>query len=126
MGLINSASTWDERYPDLKSPAQQEAPIVFVERVSSIKDLNVESELLRHYYDTQDLMKKNSNQPLSQQVQNMNSIVNILKTITEMQVDVYNMERLKKFEGTLIEVLKEFPIIQAVFLEKYKAALSGV
>lgn len=124
-GLVNNMdSDWPNLASAPASPNTEWKPIR-VPRVDSIKDLNIEFELLERYYQAQELMLNNAGQPLNQRVTNLNAIMSVLRTITDLQTAIYDMERLKKFEGTLIETLKQFPNIQDAFLDAYKRALGN-
>lgn len=90
---------------------------------TELKDLDLEAELLAQYQKAQDLLADAGNQPLNQKAQTLNAITLILQAIIKSQQDLYNIERLKTLENTLIKVLQEFPEIKHQFLEAYEKEL---
>lgn len=97
----------------------------YVELTSA--NLNLEEQLLAQYNRAGRLLHEASydkETPLSQKAAALNSATTILGALTRMQAELYSLERIKAIEGCLIEVLKQFPEIQAAFLERYEAALS--
>lgn len=91
--------------------------------VKKLAELNLEDELLEQYYTAQDLLENSKNEPLNQKAQTLNAITSILQAIIKAQQDLYNIERLKTLENTLIKVLQEFPEIKHKFLDAYEAEL---
>ena len=102
--------------------AQKESPVP--ERKSvELKDLNLETELLNQYRKAQELLEYSDDEPLNQRAQTLNSITNILQAIIKSQQDLYNVERLKTLENTLIKVLQGFPEVKHKFLDAYEKEL---
>lgn len=100
----------------------------FVSKVTATKlsELDLDHELLQQYKAASDTYEaiKAGNTPANQKAQLLNTITTILTGILKLQTDLYNAERLKKLESTLIATLKDFPELREPFLEKYKKALS--
>lgn len=90
---------------------------------TELKDLDLEVELLAQYKKAQALLDDADKEPLNQKAQTLNSITLILQTIIKSQQDLYNIERLKTLENTLIKVLQDFPEIKHQFLDAYEKEL---
>lgn len=90
---------------------------------TELKDLDLEVELLAQYKKAQALLDDADKEPLNQKAQTLNAITLILQAIIKSQQDLYNIERLKTLENTLIKVLQEFPEIKHQFLEAYEKEL---
>ncbi len=89
--------------------------------------LNLEEQLLAQYNRAGKLLHEagyDKNTPLSQKASALNSATAILSALTKMQAELYSLERVKVMESCLIETLKNFPEVQAEFLDKYEAALA--
>ena len=93
------------------------------EKTLELKDLDLEKELLNQYKKAQELLEFSDGEPLNQKAQTLNSITNILQAIIKSQQDLYNIERLKTLETTLITVLQGFPEIKHKFLDAYEREL---
>jgi hypothetical protein len=112
-------------HPDF--PKAPEAPTAdYGIEVATLRELNLEGELLKQYQKANRLMvdaelDKATTPPMKAAV--MNSIRGILADIVKMQTELYNAERLKTLEAILLSVLKEFPALNNAFLAKYKEAL---
>ena len=117
--LINEQAKPQSLLKSAPQPIQQER-----KEVRKLADLNLEDELLEQYYTAQDLLQSAGDQPLNQKAQTLNSITSILQAIIRAQQDLYNIERLKTLENTLIKVLQEFPEIKHKFLDAYEAELN--
>lgn len=98
----------------------------FRAKVNDISELNIEQELLDNYNDAQDILTNLDPlvTPANQQAQAMNTINGILKDIIKMRTDLYNAERIKKIEASIIYTLKQFPELHEAFLTEYERALS--
>ena len=104
-------------------PKPVEAPS---DSITSLGNLDLDKELLDQYKRATRLLaaaEHDSEIPLSQKATALNSISTIISNITKTQTDLYNAERLKLLENTLISVLKNFPDIKEQFLEEYQIAL---
>lgn len=88
-----------------------------------LKDLDLEHELLKQYQRAQELLEFSDDEPLNQRAQTLNSITSILQAIIKLQQDLYNMERLKTLENTLVNTLQEFPQLKEKFLDSYRKNL---
>lgn len=93
------------------------------DKTLELKDLDLEKELLNQYKKAQELLEFSDGEPLNQKAQTLNSITNILQAIIKSQQDLYNVERLKTLETTLITVLQGFPEIKHKFLDAYEREL---
>lgn len=94
---------------------------------SSLKDLDLEQELLQQYNLTKKLLGEvleDDGVPANQKAQVVNSCTNILKELTQTQTELYNAERLKQMESALIRCLKTLDkTAQQEFLMSYKHVL---
>lgn len=88
-----------------------------------LKELDLEGELLKQYQKAQEMFDDSYDEPLNQRAQTLNTITGILQAIIKSQQDLYNVERLKTLENTLIAVLQGFPEIKHSFLEAYEKEL---
>ena len=101
-------------------------PRVVVPEIESFQKLDAQSELLYQYNVAKRLLAEaeyNDGIPLNQKAQALNTISSILGNIIKTRTDLYNAERLRLLEETLVEVLQEFPSISAQFLPLYEARL---
>lgn len=62
--------------------------------------------------------------PLNQKSQIIGALNTVLASITKSRTEVYSAEKNRLMEAALIATLKQFPEMQAAFMEKYKEALS--
>lgn len=94
-------------------------------KVANLADLDLEKELLDNYNDAQDLYDSSNNEatPANQKAQVLNSINSILDKIVKMRTELYNAERIKKIEASIIYVLEQFPEMQEPFMKEYERAL---
>jgi len=100
---------------------------VRVVEATRLEDLNVADELLMQYKNAVslfELAQHDENIPANQKAQLLNSISAIITNISKTQTDVYNAERLKTLENTLISTLKDFPEVKSVFLDADERALN--
>lgn len=92
----------------------------------SLKDLNLEVELLDQYKRALLLMDTlGENTPANQQAQVLNSCTSIIQQIIKTQSDLYNVETIKVMEATLLDTLKKFPELQEDFMRAYSKALEN-
>lgn len=92
-----------------------------------LEDLNIADELLIQYKNAVNLLEAaqhDADIPANQKAQLLNSISAIITNISKTQTDVYNAERLKTLENTLISTLKDFPEVKSTFLDAYERALN--
>lgn len=96
----------------------------------SLKDMNLEDELLIQYQQTKALLASiidDVGTPANQRAQVINSCSSILAQITKTQTDLYNSERLKVLEQALINALKTVPeSVSEKFFENYERQLEGL
>lgn len=118
---------YDEILEGLPNQSKPQTPdIPYIERVEHLSDLNIEQELLDRYYDCRIQLQQMKDSPGKDVTQTMNSLMNIMKMIVSMKTELYNMERIKRCEEVLIEVLQEWPDVRDEFLNKYKERLDGL
>lgn len=109
--------------PPDEEKARPQTPFV---EVSNLKDMSLETELVLQYNKANRLLwaaEYDQEIPLGQKASALNAIRSVLADIIRMQTELYNAERLKLLEATLLEVLKEYPAVQAEFLSRYKERL---
>lgn len=71
-------------------------------------------------------MVPDSGTPMNQQAQVVNSLGSLLKQLAALQIRLYDSERLKKLETSLIEMLQSLPKEQQdLFLGRYKELLNA-
>ena len=90
----------------------------------TLKELNLENELVNQYYKIRSLMDSVSTDPdipANQRAQVSNSVVTTLGQLVKLQEDLKKQEMLKIMEGALIEVVKILPTkSQNDFFEEYE------
>ena len=97
----------------------------------SLKDLNLDSELYAAYVGAKNFLAELQNTEPGTVAPNhvaqvFNTISAILKEIVKMQTDLYNAERLKRLEYSVIQAIKLAPKdVQDVFFEQYEAILKS-
>lgn len=93
-----------------------------------IETLDLDSELVKVYAKAQKLLDTivgSVDVPANQQAQVFNSVVTMLDRLAKMRTDVYNAERLRKLEQSLIRTLQAYPQeLQEAFLRDYERSLS--
>lgn len=91
---------------------------------NSLKDLDMEQELLQQYNLTKKFLSTvidDHEVPANQKAQVINSCTSILKELTATQTNLYNAERLKKLESAVIQCLKLVPKeAQELFMQAYE------
>lgn len=113
----------------LGNTPQQPQPQIRVVTATKLEDLNIADELLIQYKNAVNLFEAaqhDNDIPANQKAQLLNSISAIITNISKTQTDVYNAERLKALENTLIATLKDFPEVKSTFLDAYERALANV
>lgn len=110
----------------------QEAPPEAVEAPStprSLDEVAISSELAHLFFEARSLLsliKNDMEVPANQKAQVMNSVLSILERITKTQTDLYNAERIRVIEQTLLRVMREQPQeIKEAFMSTYEAALAS-
>ena len=90
--------------------------------------MNLEQELLEQYNLAKRLIYESEydeSVPLNQKAQAVNSCSSVLAALIKTQSELHNLERLRKIEATLIQVLKAFPTLQEAFLQAYEEQLKA-
>lgn len=108
---------------DVPEHAYVNPDFVPVDRKDRIEDLDLKGELLKQFYDLQDLIGKNQRAPLNQQAQIANVLSNVTAKIIANQQALHDIEKVKIIESVLIEVLQEFPDIRNSFIHRYEQEL---
>ena len=88
--------------------------------------LDLEEELLAQYNLAKKLIhdaEYDSEIPLNQKAQAINSAAAILGALIKNQADLYSLERIKKIEAILLRTLQRFPSLQEDFMAEYSTAL---
>lgn len=93
---------------------------------TSLKDLDVEKEVLLQYVRVRELQEATTvalDVPTNQRAQVANAVANTLKEIVKMREKVYNSEQFRKMEASLAKALRTLPEeAQKVFYEAYERA----
>lgn len=91
---------------------------------TSLRDIDVEQEVLLQYYRVKALQDKTATAddvPTNQRAQVANTVANTLKEIVKMRSEVYNTEQFRKMEAALAKALRTMPEeAQNVFYETYE------
>jgi hypothetical protein len=114
--------------PQPKTVTPAPAPAQIQIQANTLKDLDLDKELLDQYQSAKQLLKDvqyEEGVPLNQKAQITNTITSILQAIIKMQQDLYNIEKIKLIENVLIETLKEHETLRDAFIEKYEQALKA-
>lgn len=119
------SSVFGREAPDSKQkPPETDEIITDVD----IETLDLDSELVKVYAKAQKLLDTivgSVDVPANQQAQVFNSVVTMLDRLAKMRTDVYNAERLRKLEQSLIRTLQAYPQeLQEAFLRDYERSLS--
>lgn len=105
---------------------KDEKPAETTVTATSLNELDLDKELLAQYIDAKNFLKDvkhDSEIPLNQKAQILNTITSILQNIIKMQQDLHSVERMKVIENTLIETLKNHEQLRDAFLKDYEKAL---
>lgn len=90
----------------------------------SLKDLNLEEELVRQFLQVKALQTQvmnNDEIPANQLAQVAGQVGNSLQALVKMQADYYNIERFKGIEGLMIKHMKKLPLeVATKFVEEYE------
>lgn len=95
--------------------------------VIALKDLDLEKELAEQYTHAKQVFSDaqyDTETPLNQKAQALNTVQSILQAIIKMQQELYNIERLKMLEDSLIGALQAFPELKEAFMTAYEEALT--
>lgn len=79
---------------------------------TSLAQLNLDFELLQRYQDAKEFLTSvisDTEIPVSQVAQVMNTVTAILKEIVKAQTDIHNAEKVKIMEQAMITALKSVP-----------------
>lgn len=96
---------------------------------TNLQEINLEHELVTLFNQTRRFLSDCLTldpevAPINQIAQAINTCNAVLKEIVKSQGEVYNQEKIKAMEGTLVAVLKHQPKeFQQQFMEDYKLAL---
>lgn len=96
---------------------------------TSIQELDLEEELLLQYHLARALVDEVSSEnnfavPANQKAQVMNSAAAILKTLADAQRAMYDAERVKAIEASVVRAFRDQPAaIRNAFLERYESIL---
>lgn len=114
-------------FPTLgEAPEQDPLLDEYVEFVPlTAEGLNLEEQLLIQYNEARHMIYVANNAPIRERTQALHAATAILAALTRSQAELYSLERIKKIESVLLEVLKEFPDLQKPFLERYELALNA-
>lgn len=90
----------------------------------SFNNLDLLSETVRLFRQTKKLLSKvlsDTSTPANQQAQVVNTLSNLLRSLSEQQTDLFNAERLKRLENVVITLVKDLPVAQQeAFLVAYE------
>jgi hypothetical protein len=90
----------------------------------SLKDVNLEAELLQQFALVKDLQTgvlTDDMIPANQKAQVAGQVASTLQQLVKMQTDYYNAERFKSVENIMISALKKLPLDAAnEFLKEYE------
>lgn len=90
--------------------------------------VNLEAETIRLFKQTRRLLTAvlaDKATPANQKAQVANTLATLLKSLTTQQTEIYNAERLKRLEFTIIRLLREWPQAeQDRFIAMYEAEVN--
>lgn len=89
----------------------------------TIDNIDLEKEIVDRYAQARILLLEAKNEPVGQKATMLRAATEILRALVKTKTDLYNAERMKILEQTLIEVLQDFPELKDAFLERYERAL---
>lgn len=108
---------------DQKPPETEEKP----EKLIDLEAIEVDNELASLYSSAKCLLEEviiDPGTPANQKAQVMNSVLAMIEKISKTRTDLYNAERIRRLEQTLIKTLREFPReLQEKFMEAYEKNL---
>ena len=93
---------------------------------TSIKDFNLEQELILQFYAVKELMSEiatDDGTPTNQKAQVMNTAKGLLADLTKLQGTIYNAEQFRLMESALAKALKSVDkVAQDAFFHNYGKA----
>lgn len=116
-------ASFEEPSPENRAVNARARPIQISTSPNNLQQIDVRRELIEQFNMAKRLMAEaeyDEGSSINQKASGLNALTAILNSLTKMQTDLFNAERVKTLEATLLEVLKEFPELQAAFMEKYK------
>lgn len=118
-----------EDFPSLDGADKRQKPVapkvVVPYTPLTAMNLNLETELLEQYNRARRLLhdaEYDSDVPLNQKAQALNSATAIIGALIKSQADLYSLERIKKIETVLLDTLRAFPELQEMFMRQYTEA----
>ena len=91
---------------------------------ADIENLSLSDELVRTFQKASGLLDEaleDDETNLSQKSAMVNSINAILKSLTSMQAELFNVDRQQKLEAALVSALREFPSLEQSFFDHYES-----
>lgn len=92
-----------------------------------LKDLNMEHELVIQLQIVKQMQKDvidDDSVPANQRAQVAGQVANVMSTLSKLQVEVYDAERMKQIEACTIEAINTLnPDAQKVFFDLYEVKL---
>lgn len=93
----------------------------------SLGHISVEREIILHFHTARALqaaVMSEEGVPANQRAQVANSVASAIKSLADLQIQIYTTERFKNIENLLIETLNELPEEQRkLFIDKYEGVL---
>lgn len=114
-------------FEDVPSNVAPKPPKVY-NPVSSLNDLDLGQAMLDTYNSARELLSSTQYAeeiPLNQKAQIVNSLHSVIASLIKQKETLHNIERLKALEDALVKTLKEFPDINARFLDLYSTNLES-
>lgn len=112
-----------------EAPADPSTPASGGSNRGNLGAIQVSDELATLFHEARDLLqliKNDPGVPANQRAQVLNTTLSVLERISKTRTDLYNSERVRNIEQTLIRVMKEQPQeVREAFFAKYEAALAG-
>lgn len=91
---------------------------------TSLKDMNLEKELIIQYLKVVELQKKvleDDETPANQLAQVANAVAGTLQNLITMQSKFHNVERFKQLENLMIKHMKSLPLeVAEAFINEYE------
>jgi hypothetical protein len=98
------------------------------QRGSDLGAIAVSDELAVLFHSAKALLDSvlvDPNVPANQRAQVLNSVLSILERITKTRTDLYNSERIREIEQTLLRVMRDQPQeLKEAFMSQYEASLA--
>jgi len=110
-----------------EKPKTDEKSPDFDEKVTNVEAILVNEELAFVFTTTKELLQsvvRSDDTPANQQAQVVNSMLAVIEKIAKLRIDLYNADRVRRIEQTLIKTLRDFPReLQEKFLDAYERNL---